>query len=467
MRTAVSIPYKAQGNSPSSRPSSATSVPRISLSLGGIRSYLGSTSRPPAAPVSAVPGTPAQTDCPGGIIQRDHAVDLASPAVDMQSTATRKCNVLQQKELQPAAVQSQTAKGSKQRSQSAQALAHRPLSGNSKTGKRPQSAVTPTVQPPFWTGSMQQVESSYQVDDCWRQPELHQQSGLQQPPAEQDAAQQGSGHGITLQQSQSGADSSQPSHKGVSNVAAAGNQALRTVPEDDATALQPGQFRQTALPEGRAGSLRAWQGLYTQASVSDAASNGQQSQTLNSTSRPTSAAKQQRSSRPSTAATSSSAFRPNSASGPRGSQRQEQQQAQQQTHSSSASGQNQGMETGCTLSGTLQSSVRGRGTSRGQGDSSTLTGCEGQEQADLTEAERCALAVMLSACCQQQQPSTVIHAADAIVDVWLWTVQMCMQHLCPCNGPLDILDMLAAGSFTVNPKFLSMLMPTNRCRTLC
>ena len=402
MRTAISIPCKAQGNSPSSRPLSAASVPRISLSLGGIRSELGSAPRPHPAPVSAFPGTTAQTDCPEGINQRGDIVDLARPAVEMQPTAASNCNVLQQEELkpiEPAAVQRQGFKGSKQRPQSAQPLAHRPLSGNSRPGKRPQSAVTPTTQPPFWTGSMQEVELSYQVDDCWRQPEQHHQGVLQQPQAGLDAA-RGLGHGTILQRPQSassvrsshsaGAESTQPGHRGVGNMAAAGNQALRTVPEDDATALQPGQFRQTALPEGRAGSLRAWRGMYTQASASRAALDSQQGQTLHSNLRPTSAAKQHTSLRPSSAHTSSSASRPTSASGSRGSRRQDLQQQRQQKYTSSAVGQNEGREMDCTLSGALQARgrSRGRGTLLRQGDSSNMTGYEGQEKADLTGAER-------------------------------------------------------------------------------
>ena len=232
-------------------------------------------------------------------------------------------------------MQSQGFRGSKQRPQSAQAAAKRPLSGSSKAPRRPQSAtttavtppaVTPTAQPPFWTGCMQQHKSSHPLDegfisdahshDTWQQPRSGEDGvGVQQPAGQQGRRERPQSASPGHAPSVAGASS-----RGMSGSASSPCTALRTVPED-AAALQPGKplFQHATLPESRAGSLRAWRGMYTQASTSQTAPHGEKGQ--NNCRQPGSASLQQKAScpssatRPHSAARSSSASRPNSAQG--------------------------------------------------------------------------------------------------------------------------------------------------------
>lgn len=332
LRTSVSISYRGHGNSSASRPSSAAHASRISLSTGGLRGVTppGPASHPTPGPAAA-PGIQAASG------RQVDATALVRSNPDMHGGAPSGDGVVQRQMLQPeesASVQSQGFRGSRQRPHSAQASAKRPLSGSSKAPRRPQSAnptavtastVTPTAQPPFWTGRMQQHESLHQLDEsCILDAQSH--DTWQQPIADGDEVQQPTGHQARRQRPQSASPGRNPSAAGASSsgrngtaLASSPCTALRTVPEDAAAAVQPGKplFQQGALPESRAGSLRAWRGMYTQPSTSQAASQEEKGQSHSR--RPSSASLQQKASRPSsatrshTASMSSSASRPNSA----------------------------------------------------------------------------------------------------------------------------------------------------------
>lgn len=162
---------------------------------------------------------------------------------------------------------------------------------------------------------------------------------------------------------------------------------LKTVPEDGVTALQPGQIRQAALPEGRAGSLRAWRGMYTQASISEAAGHEQQEQSHPGTLRPTSGSQQTRS-RPSSAARASNASRSSSASGSTSTQGQQQhmQGGFQKPTVQAGLAERPGNSLAHKASASMQSSTLPK-----HGVKGSLLEVEGQEQAaalDLTDAER-------------------------------------------------------------------------------
>lgn len=249
----------------------------------------------------------------------------------MQCGAASDDDVVQPEGL--AFMQSQGFRGSKQRPHSAQAAAKRPLSGSSKAPRRPQSAtttavtpsvVTPIAQPPFWTGCLQQHGSSHQLDDgfisdahnhdTWQQPRRGEDS-VQQPAGQQGHRERPHSASPVHASSLAGASS-----HGKSGTASSRCTAFRTVPEDVA-ALQPGKplLQQAALPESRAGSLRAWRGTYTQASTCRTAPHGEKGD--NHSRQLCNAAPQQKAScptgitRPQTAARPSKASRPNSAQG--------------------------------------------------------------------------------------------------------------------------------------------------------
>lgn len=406
LRTSVSVSYRG---SSMSRPSTAANPSRISLSTGGFRGVTpqGSVSLPPPDPDSAT----AQAGAQAASRRQGDNTALVSSDSGMPHSAAQGAAAVQRQMSQPegsASVQTQGFRGSKQRPHSAQASAKRPLSGSSKAPRRPQSAVTstagtspavtPTPQPPFWTGCMQQLELSPLPDEgCLS--DIFDHDTRQQPKACEHGLQQPAGHKPSRQRPQSASSGCNPlaASSGTNDTAVARSpcKALRTVPEAAAArpALQPDQpvFKQATLAMGRAGSLRAWRGMYTQASTSQGyASHEEKGQ--NSRTRPGSTSQQHRASRPSTT-------RPHSASGstsvtwPNSAHQQGVQQQKPGAQRGSdklalpaseeqASGQGQR----CLANSSLQACTLPRPAGRG-----AVAEEEGRERAavlDLTEAER-------------------------------------------------------------------------------
>lgn len=343
LRTSVSVSFRGHANSGASRPSSAAHASRVSLSTGGLRGPTppGTASYPPPGPASA-PGEQAASRRQGDAA----ALVVFDPG--MHGVVAAGDCVVQRQMSQPdglAFVPSQGFRGSKQRPHSAQTFPKRPLSGSSKAPRRPQSAnptsvtvptVTPTAQPPFWTGRMQQHESSHPLDEgCLL--DAHSHNTWQQPSAGLVGVQPPAGHQGHRQRPQSASPGRAPSAAGASSSGTNGTglasspcTALRTVPEDAAAALQPSTplFQQASLPEGQVDSLRAWRGMYTQASTSQAASHEEKGQSH--CHRPSSASLQQKASCPSSATRSHTTSRSLSASRPNSTQNQDVQQQQQQ-----------------------------------------------------------------------------------------------------------------------------------------
>lgn len=293
LHTSVSATYRGHPNSTQPRPSSAAHASRISLSTGGVRATpAGYLLHSPDPPVS----TSGQAGTPVGCQTQVGAAESVSSDADMQSSAVHEAGVVQRQVSQPQGSAStpsptplnQGFRGSTQLPDSAQAPAKRPLSGNSKAPRRPQSAahpttvdppaMTPTAQPPFWTGCMQ-LESSHPYSEQISS-DMYAHDAWQHPRVGDNPVQQSTGHKGGRQRPQSaspgyaaGAASSRASARATSQsglVAGSPCTALRTVPEEAGTALQPCQppFPPAAIPEGRAGSLRAWRGMYTQATPS-------------------------------------------------------------------------------------------------------------------------------------------------------------------------------------------------------
>ena len=192
-------------------------------------------------------------------------------------------------------------KGSKQRPQSAKASTQS-SDLTKRTLQRPQSA-TSHRQPPFWTGNMQPLqeeESHHQLadEDCLQQP--HSKSRMSQHSVPHDGTPrrrpQSAGQ-CRLSADTQGSRLAQTSGD-LSHEARASSHLspLRTVPEDMPAAMQAGTDRQGMSDEGRAGSLRAWRGMYSQAGTSEpareAASATQGSRVRQSSSRPSSAQQQ-------------------------------------------------------------------------------------------------------------------------------------------------------------------------------
>ena len=350
LRTSVSISHRGHANSSALRPSSAPHASRISLSTGGLRGPTppGSASHPAAGPASA-PGIQEASR------RQSDAAALVMSNPGMPGGAAGGDGIMQRQASQhegSACVQSQGFRGSKRRPHSAQASARRPLPGSSKASRRPQSAnptalnpptATPTAQPPFWTGRMQQNESSHHPEeDCIfdaQSPNI-----CQQPSTCEDGVQQPAGHQGYRQRPQSASPGRAPPAAGASSsgtaLASGPCTALRTVPEDAAAALQPSKplLQPSGLPEGRAGSLRAWRTMYTQPSVSQAASHEETGQSHGR--RPRNASLQQKASCPSSATQSHSASTPPGASHPNSAQYQVVQQeaeVRRGSHSSASS----------------------------------------------------------------------------------------------------------------------------------
>ncbi len=197
--------------------------------------------------------------------------------------------------------QQASLKGSKQRPQSAKASTQ---SSDlvKRTLQRPQSA-TSHRQPPFWTGNMQplQEEESHRQlaeEDCLQQS--HSKSGMSQQSVPRDGTTrrrpQSAGQcrsSADIQGSRLAQSSGDMSHEA---RASSRLSPLRTVPEDMPAAMQAGTDRQGMFGEGRAGSLRAWRGMFSQAGTSEpateAASATQGSRVRQSSSRPSSAQQQ-------------------------------------------------------------------------------------------------------------------------------------------------------------------------------
>jgi len=302
LRTSVSIPYRqgldqGRAESPFSRPSSA-SLSRVSLSSAGLRADLGSAPRPPTFPVSASPQprTAAQT----------HSVVASSRqriAVNMQGfdDMQRNGHSASVQNAQTGSVQRAAAHGGQQRPHSAKATTQQSYIVKRKV-QRPQSAMGRTVQPPFWTGSLGQDASSQQAtigslsdDESNMQQSQPDQGSMQQPGPREDILQRPQSAGRSrssssfeasrLSQTQLGTSPESPSSSHYST--------LRTVPEDEATCLQAGPVRQGASGEGRAGSLRAQRGMYSQPCTSDASTEAASpSQAKQGSSRPGSAQRQ-------------------------------------------------------------------------------------------------------------------------------------------------------------------------------
>ncbi len=191
-------------------------------------------------------------------------------------------------------------KGSKQRPQSAKASTQ---SSDlvKRTLQRPQSA-TSHRQPPFWTGNMQplQEEESHRqlADEDCLQPS-HFKSGMSQQSKPHDGTTrrrpQSAGQ-CRLSADTQGSRLAQSSGD-LSHEARASSRLspLRTVPEDMPAAMQAGTDRQGTSGEGRAGSLRAWRGMYSQAGTSEPATEAASvtgSRVRQSSSRPSSAQRQ-------------------------------------------------------------------------------------------------------------------------------------------------------------------------------
>ncbi len=197
--------------------------------------------------------------------------------------------------------QQASLKGSKRRPQSAKASTQ---SSDliKRTLQRPQSA-TSHRQPPFWTGNMQpqQEEESHRQpadEDCLQQS--HYKSRMSQQPVPHDGTTrrrpQSAGQcrlSADTQGSRLAQSSGDMSHEA---RASSRLSPLRTVPEDMPAAMQAGTDRQGLSDEGRAGSLRAWRGMYSQAGTSEpareAASATQGSRVRQGSSRPSSAQQQ-------------------------------------------------------------------------------------------------------------------------------------------------------------------------------
>ncbi len=262
---------------------------------------MASAPRPPPFPICASPQPPtsAQTDsAEANHVHRadthQHASGSAQGGVRADANDTAQGGYLRGQQA--------SLKGSKQRPQSAKAstqssdLVEHIL-------QRPQSA-TSHRQPPFWTGNMQpqQEEESHRQpadEDCLQQP--HSKSGMSQQSVPHDGTTRrrrpqsagqcrlsGDTQGLRLAQTPGGMSHEMRASSHLSP--------LRTVPEDMPAAMQAGTDRQGTSGEGRAGSLRAWRGMFTQAGTSEpareAASATHGSRVNQSSSRPSSAQQQ-------------------------------------------------------------------------------------------------------------------------------------------------------------------------------
>lgn len=405
--TSISTSHRDRTNSNQPRPSSAAHSSRISLSTGGLRANPpGSVLHPSRDPPVSVP---AQAGTP--VVAGDSISSAIDSAAHENSVVQRQASHSQgfASALSPAA-QNQGFRGSAQRPQSAQASAKRPLSGSSsKAPRRSQSAavpraveppaVTPTPQPPFWTGCMQQlplaaphqpnerISANTYAHDTWQHPKTG-KSAVQQPTGQKGGRQRpqsaSPGHAA-------GAASSQASARGMdqTGLASRPSPALRAVLEDTGTALQhsKGPFPQAALPEGRAGSLRAWRGMYTQASTSQVAAGDEAGQGSRSGACDASAHRPAGAAQPHRVAISSSASRPHSTQD-QGVQ-QQQSEAQGASHTSgspAAEKQGSGHWQRHPASGSMQACKLAGPAGKG-----TMAEEEGREPGaalDLTEAER-------------------------------------------------------------------------------
>ncbi len=305
LHTSVSISSRPSGqdlapaDSPFSRPSSASGS-RISLSPAGLRAGLASAPRPPPFPISASPQPPtdAQTDsAEAGHMHRadvhQHASGSAQGGVHADANDNAGGGYLRGQQA--------SLKGSKQRSQSAKASTQ--SSGLVKhTLQRPQSAMSHR-QPPFWTGHMQpqQEEDPHcQLADEGRLQQPHSKPGMSQQSVPYDGTMrqrpQSAGQCRLSADTQGLRLTQTPGDMSHEMRASSHLSSLRTVPEDMPAAMQAGTDRQGTSAEGRAGSLRAWRGMYSQAGTSEpareAASATHGSRVKQSSSRPTSAQRQ-------------------------------------------------------------------------------------------------------------------------------------------------------------------------------
>ncbi|KAL3137184.1 structural constituent of cytoskeleton [Trebouxia sp. C0010 RCD-2024] len=405
LHTSVSATYRGYPNNTQPRPSSAAHASRISLSTGGVRVT------PAGSVLHPFPDPPVSTFAKAESVSSD--ADMQCSAVLEDDVMQRQVSRLQgsASALSPTAL-NQGFRGSTQAPYLAQSPAKQPLSGSSKAPRRPQSAahpsavhppaMTPTAQPPFWTGCMQ-LESSHQpsehissgiyAHDAWQHP------GTNDNPVQQSTGQMG---GRQRPQSASprhaaGAASSGRSARSTSQselVASSPCTALRTVPEDTGTALQPCQplFTQAAIPEGRAGSLRAWRGMYSQATLSQVGAGDENNQ--GSRSGASGASDQHYTvQRPASTARTHSVSRSTHASRPHSTQAQDVQRQQSEarrgahtldphTAESQAKGHRQGRPASAGVQAGMLPESAGRGTVGEE------EGREAGAALDLTKAER-------------------------------------------------------------------------------
>ena len=305
LRTSVSIPSRPSGqdlapaDSPFSRPSSASGS-RISLSPAGLRAGLASAPRPPPFPISASPQSPTSTQTDSAEAYHMHRADTyqhapgsAQGGVYGDANDSAEGGYLQGQQA--------SLKGSKRRPQSAKAstqssdLVQHAL-------QRPQSA-TSHRQPPFWTGNMQpqqEEESHRQLADEGCLQQSHSKSGMSQQSVPHDGTTrrrpQSAGQCTLSADTQGSRLAETPGDMRREMHASSHLSSLRTVPEDMPAAMQAGTDRQGTPAEGRAGSLRAWRGMYSQAGTSEpareAASATHGSRVKQSSSRPSSAQRQ-------------------------------------------------------------------------------------------------------------------------------------------------------------------------------
>ena len=266
LRTSVSIPFRSHGldqtpaDSPISQPPSAL-MSRVSLTPSGLRADLASAPRPPPFPAAASSQLPtsAQTD---SAMQTAHVDQHASSSGQGSSASSQSA----------LASHMQSSRGCKQRPYSARASTQAKESHLVKRRvQRPHSAMSHVVQPPFWTGSMQQAESSQQhashraIEDSMERP-LPDEGHMQQPRSQQGRMQRPQSAGQSRSSARFETSRLSDTQEDVSHAVSASSQhmPLKTVPEDMPACMQSGTDSQGTSAEGRTQSLRAWQDTYSQ-----------------------------------------------------------------------------------------------------------------------------------------------------------------------------------------------------------
>lgn len=303
LQTSVSIPFRPHGldqtraDSPICQAPSA-SVSRVCLTPSGLRpsADLASAPRPPPFPAAASSQLPtsAQTD---SAMQTADAHQHASSRGQGSSASSQSA----------LASHVQSSRGCKQRPYSARAPTQEKESHLVKRRvQRPHSAMSHAVQPPFWTGSMQQAESSQQhashraIEDSMRRP-LPDEGHMQQPRSQQGRMQRPQSAGQSRSSAKGETCRLSDTQEDMSHAAAASSQhmPLKTVPEDMPACVQSGTGRQGTPAEGRTQSFRGWQDTHSQPrpGTSEAAPSTH-NPVKHGLSRPSSAERQQQASGP-------------------------------------------------------------------------------------------------------------------------------------------------------------------------